>query len=269
MGHSDSKPDLTHMPTELAKSVPPVIRFSYQNSWKKLICFSRVSLQLSEPDSEPTYSISFPRGWYGDVVLHSGPDPESSAQLSRATREGTCSSDYSIFLPLLPGSPESTRNLEILRHPSGRKGKWWFAMQVGQGPSTHVERFEWRRSRGSEVKSVGQSGSGWKLVRLGGGKMQEEEYSSDEEVVPDHGDGFASDGKEVVAVWASSSSWKTLSGVGEFQLRGSGATGELGRLWALMAVMSCVSVWQKHMRDAATAGASASSSSAATSVAIS
>ncbi|KAF4963433.1 hypothetical protein FZEAL_10934, partial [Fusarium zealandicum] len=235
MGHSDSKlaqaPQIT---TEGAdKGIPRVIRALYENSWSQLICFSRISLYLSEPDSEPSYSVSFPRGWYGDVVLHNGPDTES-APLARAEKDGSCRVDYSVSLPAMPDS-NSGGSLEILRYPTGKKGRWWFAMEVGQRPDRHVERFEWRRSRGSEVKSIGQSRRGWKLVRLGSSKY--EEYSSDGEVA-DERDGFTSDGKEVVAVWASSKTFTTLSGVGELQFRGSGATGELGTLWALMTVMS-------------------------------
>ncbi|KAF5005388.1 hypothetical protein FDECE_8152 [Fusarium decemcellulare] len=264
MGHSDSKiAPAPQMSIEGArKGIPPAIRFTYQNSWTKLVCWTRVSLYLSEPDSEPSYSISFPKGWYGDVILHNGPDPES-APLAQAGRDSTWSSDYNISLPAVPDSDFGSGQ-EILRHPSGRKGRWWFATRVGHGPEAHVERFEWRRSHGSEVKSIGQSRWGWKLVRLGSSKQ--DEYSSDEEA-PDERDGFTSDGKEVVAVWAGSSTFKSLSGVGELHFRGSGATGELGTLWSLMAIMSCMAIFQKAMRDAATAGATASSSASSSSAA--
>ncbi|KAM0435143.1 hypothetical protein ACHAPT_003233 [Fusarium lateritium] len=261
MGNSESKPGYSPQmsPEDQEKGIPPVIRATYQNTWSKLVCWTSVSLNLGEPGSDSTYSVSLPKGWYGDVILHNGPDT-GSMPLASGARDRVCrSSDYSITLPPLPGSGFDG-GLEILRRPSGMKGRWWFGIQVGQGAERHIERFEWRRSHGSEVKSVGQSRWGWKLVRLGSSK-EEEAYSSDEEM-PDERDGFTSDGKEVVAVWAGSSCWKSFSSVvGELRFRGSGLTGELGTPWALMVVMSCMAIWQKAMRDMATAGATSTTSS--------
>ncbi|KAI8714285.1 hypothetical protein NCS52_01148200 [Fusarium sp. LHS14.1] len=264
MGNSESKPGIAPQmsPEGQQKGVPPIIRASYQNTWSQLICWTSVSLNLGEPDAKPTYSVSLPKGWYGDIILHNGPSTDS-APLASGSRDRVCrTSDYSITLPPLPGS-DFDGGLEILRRPSGRKGRWWFGIKVGQGAGQQVERFEWRRSHGSEVKSVGQSRWGWKLVRLGSNK--EEDYSSDEEI-PDDRDGFTSDGKEIVAVWAGSSCWK-MSGVGELQFRGSGLTGELGTAWALMVVMSCMAIWQKAQRDMAAAGAASSASSSSSAAA--
>ncbi|KAF4953455.1 hypothetical protein FSARC_12378 [Fusarium sarcochroum] len=271
MGHSDSKlipaPQLS--PEGASKGIPPVIRITYQKSWTKLVCFARISLNLGEPNAEPMYSISFPKGLYGDIILHNGPNIESPP-LARSTKDGNCRTDYAISLPTLSGNGVQE---EILRRPQGMKGRWWFGIQVGNGPDQHIERFEWRRSRGAEVKSVGQSSwGGYKLVRLGNANHKEEYYSSSDEDLPEDsnrnsGEGFTSDGKEIVAVWGSASCYKSFSGVGEFQFRGSGATGELGTIWALMAVMSCMSIWQKAQRDAATAGAAASSSSSSSAAA--
>jgi hypothetical protein len=265
MGHSDSKlaPQLTAKGAQ--KGLPPVIRITYQKGWKKLVCLAHISLYLGEPDSEPTHSISFPKGWYGDIILHNGPHTESTP-LAISTKDGSCRTDYTISLPALPGTGFSGGE-EILRHPTGRKGRWWFGITIGEGADRHLERFEWRRSRGDEVKSIGQSKwGGYKLVRLGSSK--EDEFSSDEDAA-DEREGFTRDGKEIVAVWATSSTFKSFTGVGELHFRGTGATGELGTLWALMTVMSCMSIWQKAQRDAATAGALSSSTSASTSVAIS
>ncbi|KAF5021845.1 hypothetical protein F66182_6102 [Fusarium sp. NRRL 66182] len=271
MGHADSKlsqpPQLT---TQGANHIPPTIRFAYQKSWTKLVCFARINLSLGGPDAEPTHSISFPKGLYGDIILHSGPSVDSPP-LARSAKDGNCRTDYAVSLPSPAGNYVQE---EVLRRPRGVKGRWWFGIQVGDDPDQHIERFEWRRSRGAEVKSVGQSSwGGYKLVRLGNANVKED-YSSDGEDVDDDSsssssnnrEGFTSDGKEIVAVWASSSCYKTLSGVGEFQFRGSGATGELGTMWALMAVMTCMSIWQKAQRDAATAGASSTSSTSVVAV---
>jgi hypothetical protein len=65
---------------------------------------------------------------------------------------------------------------------------------------------------------------------------------------------------EIVAVWAKSGCWTSLHDVGEFAFHGSGATGELGQRFAAMAVMTALCIWQKAMRDQATAGAASAAS---------
>jgi hypothetical protein len=64
---------------------------------------------------------------------------------------------------------------------------------------------------------------------------------------------LTSDGKEVVAVWANPGTL-SFSKLGHFEFRGSGAIGELGTLWSIMAVMSCMCIWQKSMQSAITTG---------------
>ncbi|EWY99424.1 hypothetical protein FOYG_03468 [Fusarium oxysporum NRRL 32931] len=263
MGHSNSTLQSHQLSAGgIEKGIPPVIRVSYESGWRKYACFARMKLFLSGPNGEPMYTLNFVKGLYGDIILHSGSSIDSPP-LAASGRQSSLRDDYLVTLPSLSGNGPQD---EILRRPKGLKGRFWFAIQVGHGPDQHVERFEWRRSRGAEVKSVGQSRwGGYKLVRLGSTNTKEE-YSSSEEDLHDgstNGEGYTSDGKEVVAVWGSTNCLKSLSGVGEFQFRGSGATGELGQLWALMAVMSCMSIWQKVQRDNATAGASSSSAASA------
>ncbi|KAH7251857.1 hypothetical protein BKA59DRAFT_473069 [Fusarium tricinctum] len=272
MGNSDSKLYNTQLSSEgIEKGIPTAIRISYQSSWKKYACFARVNLEAGAPNAEPMYIISLPKGLYGDITLHSGTSNESPP-LATSYRLKQYRDDYQITLPSFSGHGV---HQETLRRPKGLKGRFWFGCLVGDGTEQRVERFEWRRSRGAEVRSVGQSSwGGYKLVRLGSTDTthtKEEDYTSSEEDLPEggsssssssnHSEGYTSDGKEIVAVWGNASCWKTMSGVGEFQFRGSGATGELGNMWALMAVMSCMSIWQKVQRDNATAGTSASSAS--------
>ncbi|KAF9768480.1 hypothetical protein IL306_014237 [Fusarium sp. DS 682] len=263
MGHSDSKLQAHQLSAGgIEKGIPPIIRVSYESSWRKYACFARMSLFLSGPSGEPMYTLNFVKGLYGDIILHNGSSIEAPP-LATSVRPSSFRDDYLITLPSLAGNGPQE---EILRRPKGLKGRFWFDIQVGHGPDQCVERFEWRRSRGAEVRSVGQSRwGGYKLVRLGSTNTKEEYSSSEEDLHDDStsGEGYTSDGKEVVAVWGSTNCFKSMSGVGEFQFRGSGATGELGQLWALMAVMSCMSVWQKVQRDNANAGASTSSASAA------
>jgi hypothetical protein len=110
-------------------------------------------------------------------------------------------------------------------------------LQVGDGPYGRVERFERRRSRGAEGKGVeGGSRSRWKLVRMRSdvaGPVRNESGYDDGRT-----GGPASDGKKAVAVWADAGLY--FSRVAAFEFRGSGATGELGLLWSIMAIMTCM-----------------------------
>lgn len=157
-----------------------------------------------------------------------------------------------------------------------RKSKWWFALPIGV--NGELETFEWRRSRGSEVKSLGASWRGWKLVRTqraGYERQSIDQLSSkDDESLPGYSSedekgagGSASEevaDEEIVAVWAKSGTWTSLHDVGEFAFLGIGASGELGQRFAVMAVMTALSIWQKAMRDAETAGAVSAATSVTT-----
>ncbi|KAK1574169.1 uncharacterized protein LY79DRAFT_673096 [Colletotrichum navitas] len=96
------------------------------------------------------------------------------------------------------------------------------------------ERFQWRPSKGKEVKGLAGYSSGWKLVRLGsqevgvGGKRKSRE------------NGFASDGKEVVAVIAHALSFRKDF---VFALLGSGRSGALGNAWETAALLSGIWRW--------------------------
>ncbi|KAF5230433.1 hypothetical protein FANTH_13839 [Fusarium anthophilum] len=239
MGHSHSKIHTYQLSAGgLEKGIPPVIRVSHKRG--RFLDFS-YKLLLSGPNGEPMYTIELAKGLYSDILLHSGSSIHSPL-LAVSSRPSTRRGDYLIRLPSFSGDVPRE---DILHCPKGltRRGHFWFVTQVGHGPDQHAEGFEWRRSRGIEVRSVGQSSSGgYKLVRVGSTSFHD---GSTNRV------GYTRDGKEVVAVWANTSTFKSWSGVGEFQFRGSGATGELGQLWALMAVMSCLSIWQEARRQAA------------------
>lgn len=160
-----------------------------------------------------------------------------------------------------------------------------FALPVGV--DGEVETFEWRRSRGSEIKQLGASWRGWKLVRLGGGRSEQSDASSyqfqdaDDESLPRYStedekhqradsahESEDSGENEIVAVWAKTGCWTSLHDVGEFAFHGTGASGELGQRFAVMAVMTALCIWQKAMRDQATAGA-VSAATSVTSVTVS
>jgi hypothetical protein len=223
--------------------VPQRFIATYVKSWKKL------AIHISEPDQEPQYIVDFPLGAYGDMVMFNGPTTEH-APLANAKPEGKWGAHFKITLPEMDGRP---RHEEILRYKCNFKTeRYWFAMEVGDGPSRHIEKFEWRRSHSQEVASLGGGKWGWKLVRSGSDDAEAEVPEKEGE---DRHDGLTSDGKEIVAVWADPKLKKSLSTVGEFEFRGSGASGELGRGWALMALLTRMCMWQKEYQATITASA--------------
>ncbi|KAI1030642.1 hypothetical protein LB505_004125 [Fusarium chuoi] len=244
------------------KGIPPIICVSKEPGWRRLYLCTPMQFFLSAPNGEPIYTVHFVNDLYGDIILHNGPSIDSPA-LAASGRQSSWRGDYLIRLPPISGNAPQE---EMLYDESGLRLCFCFDIQVGHGPDQRVERFEWRRSRGAEVMSVGLSSwGGYKLVRLDSTNTKEEYHSSKGDLhhSSTNGEGYTSDGKEVVAVWASTSSFQSGSDVGEFHFRGSGATGELGQLWALMAVMSCMSIWQKVQGNAQAARGAAAASGAA------
>lgn len=254
-------------------SMPTALKASYSSSWSKLLCSSSKTIHLSPSPSYPadqsqtSYKVSLPGGFYGSLILDYA--SKSSAPLARASPEGRRGYDV-----ILPGSIVA----EGLRRQS-RKNKWTFALPVGI--DGEVEVFEWRRSRGSEIKQLGASWRGWKLVRMGSSSRGQHEaaqfHEKDDESLPryssedekhgraDSAHGIEESGEdEIVAVWAKTGCWTSLHDVGEFAFLGSGASGELGQRFAVMAVMTALCIWQKAMRDQATAGAVSATTSATT-----
>jgi hypothetical protein len=265
-----SKPHLpTYTSDQSSADFPLAIKATYNSSWSKILCSSSKTIHLSPTPSYPanhpqtTFKVSLPNGFYGSLILDDA--SKSTAPLARASPEGRRGYDV-----LLPGSIVA----ESLRRQS-RKNKWTFAIPVGG--NGEVEVFEWRRSRGSEIKQLGASWRGWKLVRMGSsgrGQHDAAEYhEKDDESLPRYSSEDEKHGRadsvhaieengegEIVAVWAKSGCWTSLHDVGEFAFHGSGATGELGQRFAVMAVMTALCIWQKAMRDQATAGAASAAS---------
>lgn len=248
MGQSESKASKitpTVSPETAQNVVPQRFIATYKKSWKKL------AVNISEPDSDPLYIIDCALGAYGDMVMFNGPTTEH-APLANVKPVGKWGADFKITLPEMDGRPSHE---EILRYKANFKTeRYWFAMEVGDGPNRHVEKFEWRRSHSPDIASLGRSKWGWKLVRLGSDASEPKTPVQESE---DRADGLTSDGKEVVAVWANSKMMKSMSTIGEFEFRASGASGEFGRLWALMALLTRMCIWQKEYQAAVTASSAA------------
>ncbi|PLB53539.1 hypothetical protein P170DRAFT_435147 [Aspergillus steynii IBT 23096] len=181
------------------------------------------------------------------TILHAGPSdqdpPLACVEGDQSMRDRAC--------PItIAGQPPG---IEALHHATPyTRTPPTFAVDV-RGPEKRPQReqFEWRTSRGNEVRQLtGHSVSGWKLVRLArtvgpGGDHR-----------PHRAFGCASDGREVVAVLArnvSASMTKAL----KFQFLGSGLDGSMGETWEIMAVITALQLWYYDMLSATMASTTA------------
>ncbi|KAK6956754.1 hypothetical protein Daesc_002034 [Daldinia eschscholtzii] len=116
-----------------------------------------------------------------------------------------------------------------------------FTLELGE---SRREKFEWRPTEGNEVHDMFKHAKGFKLVRLkskgpGDGKGgKRDERHIDE----------TSDGKEVVAVWATEKCSLLTKFVPtmkpfKFELRASGKTGDLGNDFAYFALATALKIW--------------------------
>lgn len=180
------------------------------------------------------FEVRYKKGVHTTVALHENFSADSPTLGSTMIQYSSCYS-VDINLPADPTSGHGAVNERMSGHHSWGHSKYTFSLPLAEDGSTDQlpERFEWRHSDCPEVKQLGGRGKGWKLIRLSG------------------------EAEEIVAVWSVDlCSWK-LSG--EFQFLGSGATGELGRVWALMAVLTGFSIGQITRTQAQTAAVVAAS----------
>ncbi|KAF4972604.1 hypothetical protein FSARC_877 [Fusarium sarcochroum] len=190
MGNGSSKdsPIIPRLSQEIVdKGIPHKLTTSFAKR-------ASLTLQclLSEADSERAFAVHIPPNAYYDVILYDGPDATCPV-LATAKGNPKWKQDFRINLPGLTEGDDDTRE-ELLRCTTVNKLKegYWFGMQLGDG----LERFEWRLSRGKQVKSIDGSSWGWKLVRLGTGDEEPQEDINQE--------GRAEE--EVVAVFGSDNS---------------------------------------------------------------
>jgi hypothetical protein len=237
MGNADSKitPEISAQTAE--RSFPTNLKVTYEKSISKIVCF------LSEPDSEPSYTVSLPQGFWGPMIFHDGPSDKHPV-LATVKDESKWGNKFGVSLPASSKEGVESRPELVKYEMVSKKERYWFGLEVGHGDQRRLDRFEWRHSHGTEVKSLGGSKWGWKLVRLGRNSGTEEHDTAE---VTGGNEALASDGGEIVAVWADATGL-TLTRVGEFQLLGSGATGELGQSFSLMALASCLCIWLTTMR---------------------
>lgn len=197
---------------------------------------------VSTPEEGPRFMIYYPKGWHHCITFHDGPDIAYPV-LATAVESGSWRQDFTINLPSLPDQG-LIGGTEVLRHNPGTSERYWFGMQVGEGADRHIERFEWRMSRGPEMSNTGSSRWGWKLVRLGSVYLEEEGKEPVYDVTGTRKLGFTTDGRELVALWAPGK-----IDIGQLHFVGSGETGEMGRLWRLMVLVSCACIFFKKQQQ--------------------
>lgn len=215
---------------------------------------------LGPSKEEPMFHVQTPSRMYcfgnKDMILKDGLD-KLAAPLATAGREkgnGWRKQHSLIRVSPLPGSgaPELAIRMEDDHHNTHP-----FTMLI-DGQET---RFEWRNtSGGAEVKALsGGYNWGWKLVRLDG------PYSlpGGQSQMPE---GFTSDGKEIVAVAAHPKLFRKSP---EFMYLGSGARGEMGRDFEIVAIMGFLRLYELYMQQQMANSASASSASASVAAATS
>lgn len=185
---------------------------------------AKLSLQFNicDEDSKPVCLVTVPAGWAGDMFIHGGLSktdaPLSKAELARGVH--TKITIYPTNASLQPITEE------MRFHRNGWLGAQIFTISIKEGELP--ERFEWRGSKGDDVKSLGETSTGHKLVRLG----------KDD---------------EVVAVWAPAKLSLNMYKAAKFKFLNSGATGELSDDWAKMAITTFVRMYQNEMQAATTA----------------
>lgn len=248
MGSSPSSP----LPSTPLIPLPQTLTATYKKSLTKIIL-----LLSPTPASPPLLAAHLAQSWRGDLTLHAGPSTAHPVLAVARWGKGL----HRIVPVDLPGGDR-----QMVRYQGSRRERFWFALGVGE--DSRVEKFEWRRSHGAAVKSLGQSSHGWKLVRITALSPSYTEVDEEAKLAADEApdvddadsaDGLTSDGKEIVAVWAPASARRlSVTAVGRFEFRGAGEGGELGERWRLMAVMSMLVFWRQEMQNVVTASTVAS-----------
>ncbi|KAI1417236.1 hypothetical protein F5Y13DRAFT_152332 [Hypoxylon sp. FL1857] len=209
---------------------------------------------LGEHADQPLFVATLHSGLTSNplVQLHSGPNL-SDPLVATANNEKRWSSGRTTVIQILPAAASTLAGADSASGsgaaPSQEPEKiimkqahilknvtYGFSVEVGLGKDLRVENFEWRGSRGGEVRELDEYARGYKLVRLGG----EGAGSGGERAT--RAANTTSDGKEVVAVFAQNTKW-SMNKVFKFQFLESGATGVLGDKFALAALMTGLKIW--------------------------
>ncbi|KAJ4252865.1 hypothetical protein NW762_010771 [Fusarium torreyae] len=189
---------------------------------------------LGPTKDEPLFAVRTPNKLThcmgrGQILLRDGLDKLSPAIASVGPEKGSFLTRSLIRVAPKPCATNQ-EHVEI-----SMSGDWTrrheFSLRLDSGKT---ERFEWRNSRGDEVRNLsGGYSFGWKLVRL-----------DSTPVIPGSPGtswGYTSDGKEVVAVGAHPRFFHKSP---EFTFLGAGACGDLGETFEIVAVMGFLRLYE-------------------------
>lgn len=203
----------------------------------------------------PLFTLTAPKLFgRAETTLHSTADKESPPLAVFGSLKGSKYLKSVIRVPARAGG-DRIEDIEVTLD-GDYETTHRFHLEVGRDRRT--EFFEWRNSSGQEVRDIGQSrtSKGYKLIRLAsrdhdrGGDRKERDR------------GFTSDGEEIVAVGAHTSSW--TSGP-NFAFVGTGLTGAFGETWEIVVVASWLRLVEIRKQQQAANGTAANAASAATS----
>ncbi|KAI1393240.1 uncharacterized protein F4822DRAFT_439399 [Hypoxylon trugodes] len=218
--------------------IPTYLRAIFPNS------LTPVMFHLGQLDQELRFTVTVDAFSSRSplLVLHAGSTvrgPVLASVSKPAPYKGTYRNIVKIQSPI-----SNTGAIEVsLTTPidDGMHVRYNFSLAIG---SRH-EKFEWRATRGSEVHVAFRNAKGFKLVRLGSeGPGGGQGGSRATRAV-----GETSDGKEVVAVWATEKSLLPAAFVPncrpfKFELLGSGKA--LGQEFACLALTTALRVWSSE-----------------------
>ncbi|GKT40394.1 uncharacterized protein ColSpa_00575 [Colletotrichum spaethianum] len=207
---------------------------------------------LLGPTAEERLFAASPRSGFRskqrEIILYDGPSDKHPV-LATIGKSWTAMASVPAKVSILP-RPDSGETRPYETEISGipfkvdQSSASIFSVTVGgkaTGTEPREEKFQWRNSRGSEVKELGKTFSyGWKLVRLSTPAAPAAGGSRSERDV-----GFTSDGHEVVAILATNMT--SLTKGLKFSFMGRGLKGAFGERWEVVALLTGLWVWYTHV----------------------
>ncbi|CAG9977257.1 unnamed protein product [Clonostachys byssicola] len=187
--------------------------------------------------NEPLFLVRTPRlsVGSGDIILLNGTDKLETPLASVGALELKSTKACAAELRLKPRPGGSFTQPVEINMTVGIQNKYQFTAPVG--PNGQHETFEWRRSTGELVRDLpGGFQYGMKLVRLDGATGG---ASSNGKVTVVGGDG-----KRIVAIFAAVRPQCTSA---KFRFMNEGATGELGEVFELAAMISFMRLFKLQL----------------------
>lgn len=215
------------------KSSPPDYEFSpinpvfpvQFNIYRKVGLVYPTTATLAVDESLPLYHIALDIGLLDpnspNVVLHCGVSEQSSIVASSQMTRSGCG----FRIQMAGFGSIRLENMELYSRKLSRK--YTFFDECDGSDGIRRQTFEWRPSRGEDVRGLGLRCFGWKLVWV------KDESQGDE---------------EVVAVWSRCSDAASKKILG-FRFLRSGIPGHFSKKWKLMVVITALALWQTEIMN--------------------